>query len=308
MKKTCILFGNCHMSNVYEGLINCKSFINDYNVYIYSVVDVNIDEFVESDCFKKCDLFIHQAIQKEGSYGLKYSSEYLCRKLPSTCKKISIPNLYWLPMALFPQAKKGGQIFSTKTLFWKMEFYEDDLIEKMLTEGKSVNEIIKKYKEVDLNNNVDFLWKKSFEKIVKREQDWDIKISSFILEKYKNEYLFYDPGHPTEEITVVYVMKILEILGYKYDLKIKESIRPLVGKQMPITNSVSETLGLPDEARLRCKDRYINFFPGKMNINTYVIQYCAIRWRKSKQKSIMLIILFLMHIIGPINMLWRKIN
>ena len=107
-KKIAIIYGNCHVTPVKCALKKNRWFSAQYGFYPIpeiwriSMQEEGIDRYF-SRAFDKCALFIHQSIWNKNIYGLKYSSEYLIKKLKAECKIISMPNVYRAPRFLFPQ-------------------------------------------------------------------------------------------------------------------------------------------------------------------------------------------------------------
>lgn len=54
------------------------------------------------------------------------------------------------------------------------------------------------------------IWK---DKILKRENNWDIKIVQYILDNFKQKKLFYKSGYPTNDILKEISVQILNILN-----------------------------------------------------------------------------------------------
>lgn len=111
------------------------------------------------------------------------------------------------------------------------------------------------------------------EKFKKREEGWDIKIVDFILEKYKEERVFYEAWHCTK---IVYKRMSQEILK-----KLNIDYKNIVGEyesdryEMPIYPEVREALGLkygaPEE--LICTKYQDTIFTSKMDMEEWFHQY-----------------------------------
>ena len=105
-KKMAIIYGNCHTVPIKEGLCLSKKFNSEYGFYPFRQIQ-NIRRMEGKDLsscsIENCDLFIHQCIRKNNTYGEIYSSEYLINRLKKNCTVIGIPNVYRMPKFLYPQ-------------------------------------------------------------------------------------------------------------------------------------------------------------------------------------------------------------
>ena len=122
--------------------------------------------------------------------------------------------------------------------------HSDIVINRLLKDGCNEEEII----QICLDENlfsyeeVKECFDKYIEKISSREKGWDIKILDYILSNYKEKLLFYDIGHPTNDVLKYISLKILEMLnisdnGINCDFTLEEH-------QNPIYPSVAKLLGL----------------------------------------------------------------
>lgn len=131
--------------------------------------------------------------------------------------EITVPHLFGLGKAFFPQSawNQRNEWINNAGDVNGMFPHADVIIDKCVKEGMSTDDIITYCKSDDaldreaIVTNFDIY----MEKIKEREKAWDIKIYDFIKQKYRNEKLFYDVGHPTNVIMKKICRDILNILG-----------------------------------------------------------------------------------------------
>lgn len=220
-------------------------------------------------------------IRRNNEYGYQLSDEYVMPKLNENCKTITIPNLYGAGKIYFPLLGKVNNnnipLSNGKDIDGLFLQY-DEYIENMLDDNKTEQEIIEEIYETKGRYD-DIIFEcldETFNKIRKREEKWDIKVLSYIIENYKKRKLFYDIGHPTE-ILIAYISKeLLGILGINSQMNLKSG--PMSTHELPIYPFVAEVL------RLEFKDEYIrrNELDKKlkdaMDLAEYIREY--IYWRK----------------------------
>lgn len=277
MKKTVVLYGNCHTGVVKMYLETCKEFNELYEIYpIKQIQEVTDASYFEQEIFKTCDVFIHQSIQENNRYGKEFSSANIISKLKADCKVIAIPNVYHLPVFLYPQYSEEKELrYDNQTYFFR-----DKIIDSQVKNGVSAKRIAETYYdyEYDKEEIIDG-YNLFLEKVEKREKEWDIKVSDFIQENIQNERLFYEMNHPTNFFIKYCTVGVLEIL-----LQGEFSIGEIENYKMdtyeiPILNCVVKALGLnysTDGKELRKSG--VKILPGPIYIEDYVKQYIATIW------------------------------
>ena len=213
-------------------------------------------------------------------YGEEYASEKIISRLKAGCKVISIPNVYHLPLCFFPQYSDAPELRKDGVTY----FFRDSIIDSHLNQPLTQIKRVKK----DYNNPNRFDRKAiidSFElfinKIKKREEDWDIKVSNFILENYRDHQLFYDPNHPTNFFLSYIATELLKLL---MDNSSEEEDKLAVDNcldtiEMPISAAVVDTLRLNwVNDVIRQSNPITNKLQCKMTLNLYVYQYVSSIW------------------------------
>lgn len=280
-KKRVFIYGNCHTQAIRWALQTSSEFNEKYGIYPLP----EIQEFDKSyNCgklwdgiddfsFDKCDLFVHQCIQKDNTYGYVYSSNNIISKLNNECKVVGIPNLYRMPKFLYPQIPDEFEqiyyepfgdtcyfIFRDKYIDANHEVPMDDLY-KMVFDPS----LIDKSEIIDRRDEF-------FSKLEQRDKEWDIHIYHFLENRIISEQCFYEPNHPTNVVLHYIAKKLLLILGIREEINLSSMPR-LSANEIPIYKSVQQALGLEYyPSIIRC-DGIHKLFPGEMNIREYIRQY-----------------------------------
>lgn len=282
-KKTIVIYGNCHTTAIRFLLDQLDLQKKGYAIFPFAAIqDVKDPEYFNNGIIHNCDIFIHQVIRTNNRYGIEWSSEEILKKTKSTCNVIGIPNVYHLPTCFFQQysEKKDFRGRNNNTYFFRDEILDNAFINRWTLK-----------KTADYYNHYDFkasgLIEKEFEgfieKVSKREEDWDIKILDFILEKYKEYKLFFDPNHPTPIFIREIVCRLLKYMGIPLDIDIlnKCSDFSLDSFEMPICGCVKHALGLKySESEIRRTG--IKFVKTSMNLEEYIREYWSYEWQNEE--------------------------
>lgn len=216
-KKMVVMYGNCHLYAVKQYLEQNAEFSKEYGFYPFPMIqDLEMD-FQFKEIFLRCDLVLHQSIRKGNRYGEKYSSENILRLLPKNCQVISLPNLYSLPKCFFPQLDMD---FELKCSFKYILGHDKNVI-NWIKQGASLEEIkgyIKENGGVYSKEEILLMWNDFRKKLLNREKEWDIKISDYIFENYRNKKLFYDPNHISDFLVREIASRTLKYLGYRTNI------------------------------------------------------------------------------------------
>ena len=216
-KKMAVAYGNCHMAAVKSYLEREKMLQNTYGFYPLLPIQ-NIEDIQEYDqVFERTDLFLYQQIRKENRYGECYASINILPKLSKEVKCIAIPNLYGMPKCLFPQLKRPSD---ANGLFCMFNNGIDVKIQQCFKEGISVDIIKNKIKFGGFysDENIQRGWDEFIGKLIQREQQWDIKISDYILDNYKTKKLFAEPWHIMPILAKEMAQRTLDVLGIKTNI------------------------------------------------------------------------------------------
>ena len=277
-KKMALLHGNCHMHALSEALSSSEEFSKEYFIYKHRMIQEYKDgETINSYLIEHCDVFIHEDIQPQNRYGYKLSDEYLVPLLKESCKNITIPNLFGLGKGFFPQYNGYNPIEKNRPLNNGedrngMFPHSDTIIDQAIMEGIKWTEIVE-YSKRNVFSEEEILrnFNLYMDKIRDRENDWDIKVSSFINERYQEEKLFYDIGHPTEAVIIFIATEIFALLGLETDDKI--ACNPMDAHETPVYPCVKDALGLKwDTQYIRKQGKKI---VKNMDLAEYIREYVA---------------------------------
>lgn len=216
-KKLVLLHGNCHMAIIRSFLLSSESFCKHYSIYPNPPICENKEGKIEEAVLENCDVWIHEDIRSDNEFSYYLSDEYMRNLFRTDIVEIVIPHLFGLGKAFFPQSKwnhrnkkiKNGEDANG------MFPHADKVIDECVKRGMSKENIVK-YCMSDAaigRYEIEDNFRMYINKMRTREQEWDIKIVDYILENYRKRKLFYDMGHPVNEILEIISAAILEKLG-----------------------------------------------------------------------------------------------
>lgn len=272
-KKMTVAYGNCHMSVVKNYLECHKDFSSEFGFYPFPAIQrLKETDLSCEDILNHCDLFFHQSIRKDNAYGEEYSSEKMLRHLNKSCEVIAIPNLYRLPKHLFPQV---GTIKGIKQgTFYP--FLIDVNIVSWLRSGKSKEEIIRYISEGGVYSRTEIIgmWKEFLDKVYKREREWDIEISDYILKNHKKKKLFCDLNHISSGVAKEIASRTLKYMGYQGEIAIELPV--LDDEEIVIYRDVKEALDLEYDNGIIRKYSFgsVSLNCREMDLEEYVDQLC----------------------------------
>lgn len=216
-KKLVLLHGNCHMAIVSSFLLSSELFSGRFSIYPNPPICENKEGKIDKAVLENCDVWIHEDIRSDNEFGYYLSDEYMRPLFRTDVIEITIPHLFGLGKAFFPQSEwnhrnkkiKNGEDANG------MFPHADKVIDQCVKQGMRKADIIN-YCMSDVaidRDEIENNFKLYIDKMRTREQKWDIKIVDYILENYRARKLFYDMGHPVNEILEVISSVILEKLG-----------------------------------------------------------------------------------------------
>lgn len=288
-RKSVVIYGNCHTAIISQMLECCSEFNEKYFIIpTKQIQQIKDPKNLYEDCYNQCDVFIHQSIRLNNRYGEEYASQNIIDRLKPGCSVISIPNVYHLPLCFFPQYKETPELRRNGITY----FIRDSIVDSHLDKPFRLKKLVKTdYEDSCLFSREDI--KTSFDlfidKVKKREKDWDIKVSDFILENYKSHQLFYDPNHPTNfffNFLTTELLKLLQCTEITY-LEHQSFGKCLDSMEMPVCKAVVEALQLNwgDSSVIRKSMPNTNLLQSKMDINSYAYQYMSCAWMVNDSKG-----------------------
>ena len=285
--KRVVIYGNCHTTVIKEMLNSVPEFRNQYTITdTPPIQDIKNPTYLYSDIFTNCDIFIHQSIWEKNRYGKEFSSKSLISRLKPGCEVIAIPNVYHMPLCFFPNYSPAPEFLNRQG---GTVFFRDLVIDELYSRNCSVKEIVKEYDRENLfpKHDLENRYLQFINKVRKREQDWDIKVSDFIDENKSEQRLFYDPNHPTNYFLAYVANELLSLLHIdsRYDSFNNTHVSKLDIFEMPICYSVKKTFSMTFSYE-EMRSTGIKVKNEKMHLEEYIKQYIAMEWQNDSLKTL----------------------
>lgn len=216
-------------------------------IYDVPLVYLNKKGYIEDEIISNADVIIHQNIRAENSFGHMLSSEYIKKGEKSSCLDICIPNLFGMGRAFWPNVEMNNQmdkplnqgvgLFPYKDLNVDFEGLKPDNLLRDIV----LNDFFYPSEAVIENFNSEV------KKIKEREAECNIKIYNYIMDNYRKKRMFWDPGHPTNDVILEMCRQITDLLISDKEMaeKIKKEIlinNEMDTFQMPVYASVRKIL------------------------------------------------------------------
>ena len=151
--------------------------------------------------------------------------------------------------------------------------YSEADIKRWYLEGWSKEQITEKLLQGGIYSKeyIISLWEEFRNKLLVREEQWDIKISDYIFAHYKTEKLFYEPYHISSGLAREIAARTLKYLGY--EAEISYIIPALDACEMFIYKDVKDALGLQyEETYIRNYTRDLLMTGQDVDLEEYVNQ------------------------------------
>lgn len=269
-KKVAVIHANCYRRIWDTCLKSSEEFNSVYTIYDNPQIHLNTEKKIRESALNHCDLLITQYIRSDNEFGYFLSYEYIKKQVPESCRIVVIPNLFGLGIAFFPQARMLHNLEErrNRNIFPEV----DENIEKLFREGndwKQIEEKLKRdvYKKEDIVSN----FKTYINRILKREEVWDIKISDFILGNYKTEKIFFDTRHPTNFVLEEIIRRLLDFLGM--DTTFQHSVDEISEEELPVYPCVKKALGLKWDIENIRNNAFHRLTSGHMDMGQYIKEY-----------------------------------
>lgn len=265
-KKIVVINANCHGTALKKYLANSDEFNLKYAIYPIPELQNNL--LIEDNILKHVDVYIHQDIRVDNKVSYYLSDEFILPMLKRDCQIICIPNFVGFGKMFFQTVNEGGYVANRKVLM----FYRDNAIDQCIKKDKvrSLNEL----KDMLYNLRIDEekirnKFNEYMIKIKKREKNWDIKVSEYIEENYKNQKLVNDIDHPSNQM----MKYICDQVAYRLGIKPVAFDCFSLGVETFLQPKIKEVLGMNfEEKEVEIAQR----FPSgkkKINYDDYLRQY-----------------------------------
>jgi hypothetical protein len=215
-KKLIALHGNCHVNTIKGYLRSNEEFNARYGICEIPLIQLNKDGHIDMNLLKHLDVFVHQDIRKDNQFGERLSDEYNRQFLKRECVDITIPNLFGYGRMFFPGHCSNPYNYvceyNTLGLLPGADRALIECFEKNMSVEQICNYLLKNpYSNIEIINN----FNENVRKLREREKNWDIPVTDFLMENYKDKKLFHDPNHPTLFVMKYITEKLLDMLGIK---------------------------------------------------------------------------------------------
>lgn len=191
-KEVVLVHGNCHVVVVKEYLKTSETFNKRFYLYPLPLIQDNQKRYVKDDLLENCDVFIYQDIRKDNQFDERLSADYLAAKVHK--KKICIPNVFGMGTFLYPQAEtpQGSENDGWNNYMGEGSpigicNYRDQNIDYQWREGERNIEKIAEYLQGEIYDEkyIKENMTACFDKMKKREEFWDVKITDFIKQGFR---------------------------------------------------------------------------------------------------------------------------
>lgn len=241
-KKICVINANCYGGALKEYLNDNIFFRREYGIYPVPAVHLNNEKEIPDDILKRADLYIHQDIRRDNSYGYKLSDEYTLPKLKDGCQRICIPNFVKMADAFYPTQVKERAVYRCAL----NAYFKDTLIEEAYINNasKTLENIMHYILEYRFTEDMVCAGLSAMAKKLKeREKNWDIKIVDYIIDNYKKQQMFVDVSHPSNDLMLKICHEVCKKLGiddsgnkkiYQFNLGAEAFVWPQIRKILGI--------------------------------------------------------------------------
>jgi hypothetical protein len=242
-----IIYTNCQGAFIYDNFLSKIIKPKSYNYlicYIYSKDNLDLP----IDILSECDLFIYQIVDsKNGIYNTE-NNEGILKYLPEKCKKISFPSIY---ANIFPIYREGDKFVGAESII------------ELKNSGLSLDEVLKKYKNLDINFNLKKRFESSLNGMRIRERICDITLTDFIEENIRKYKLFETQNHINGLIGAHLSNKILEEMNINHTFDIHEYSNICLPGNYGYSDYMNKELGIfYNDHKIDYTDVIINIYNG----------------------------------------------
>ncbi|MBQ7496749.1 MAG: hypothetical protein IJU00_02770 [Selenomonas sp.] len=215
-KKVCLISSNCHGPLLEKYLLTQKSFTDIYAIHPFMTfggyMKAGLHAPLDDELLSGVDLLLYQHMSPDNTLSATYADENILHKVPEHCKCLSVPTFWPL----------GGVIHQTQTMnilkdiYGYDAFYQDELLDAAYERvwKKDLSTIADFLDEQELNSAESQMKADSFlERLVRRDERWDVKIVDYVLQNYKTIPMFNDIGHPSAELMWETGRRVMKLLG-----------------------------------------------------------------------------------------------
>ena len=210
MKKSCVIFFNCHGNEIRNHLLMSNQFNNNYTIHLIALYhyiegykyEKNTDLIEEhKNLVQTCDLIILQYIKKKNRNVIHH--DYIKSLLKSDCISIIIPH------------------YSFSGYQYPYDIFNDDNIIENITKEDLQNYVNQLF--IDKKNEILIHLENELNHIKELDRFSDVSCYEFIKKNYNKKLLFYSRSYPTYILFHFITQKILEKIKINDIIKTKWS-------------------------------------------------------------------------------------
>ncbi len=283
-KKIALTWGNCHVEYIRLFLSYSREFSEEYAFYPKKNLWDMKPEELDRNLFEHCDLLVCQHIRQENSLSSSFSSDNVEGMLKKDCKIIKFPNMFGLPVFLFPQTDLKDFY---KNAIGNIKWYRDKVIDRCIANNITDPEKIysamceEEFKDINiLEKYMEFS-----RKLIDREKQCNIHIFDYISEHLADQKLFIDIEHPSKKLLGEIANRILEYLDYNR-LDSELVIGNSYGHETLIYPHVKRCFNMVWKENDLKKDNAVEkMFPVYMDELEYIRQYCLVYLKENPEEN-----------------------
>ena len=222
-KKICFLNMNCHALPTEYYLNHSRKFREQYAIYpLMPAKGHSAFYTLDDETLSRIDLFLYQNMLPTNLYGASYADEFTLPRLKKTCQAVSMPN--FCPL--------GEGIFQTQTSmpirYMGADAFSQDLLIEEAYEKCDIKDISHLLRYIHHYTVDEDIVRKKFEstwnRILNRENRWNIKISDYFIKNFRNVPMVIDISHPSKYLMLEICHRLMEYLKMEDSDAEKEKI------------------------------------------------------------------------------------
>ena len=217
-KKIASLYGNCHMEILAMYLKKSSEFLEEYFLIELPVIFemgkagiVKLDEIF----LNSLDLLIFQNIDEDNKFGPQWATEKMITSFKEDCLRIVVPNMVFY--GYHPQEGRRHNTIIKNMVNHVPMFAGDKYIDEEYKKTHSIKKTIANIKRIDYigEGQIKSNLKKAFRLLELQDEGCDIQMRDFVIDNYKDIYLFAEPKHPANIFFHEMADRILLHIGMK---------------------------------------------------------------------------------------------
>lgn len=217
----CLCIGICQMTAIAKILKQNVIFTSVYtDIIYYEVFNLSVVEMqnILDNIVPTCDLVLSQPVSNTYKETNIYSTTTLRSKIAKGTTHLIIPNCYFTGYDPIPfqTTDKNNNVINCDGI----SYYPSISLNSLLNDDIKKASIdwcnIDYYSDIEIKNNFNKTineLKTREEKVFDNDFGVDIKICDFIEQNYKNKFLFHTYNHPTNELLIELVKRIMNKIG-----------------------------------------------------------------------------------------------